>query len=227
MPKKESLRKQLLLSQSQEDYIKAIYQLRGNNTYVSTTELARRLKVTPASATEMLRKLAKLGLVVHDNYKGATLTELGEKVALEMIRHHRLIELFLTEILGYTWDEVHDEAEQLEHSISERMEERISEVLGWPDLDPHGDPVPTQDGHISNKVYQPLADCKPGSQVKVMRVSDSDPEILKELSNMGIELKTQLTIVEKSKYEGPVHVIVKGKELAIPIGIARKIFVHK
>src|SRR2546430_6198010 len=150
------------LSQAQEDYLKALYQLGGSQGSVSTSQVAERVGVSAASATEMITKLAGLGLVVHDRYRGVALTPNGLAVALEMVRHHRLLEMYLTRKLGYTWDEVHEEAELLEHVISERMEERIFLALGRPDVDCHGDPIPTLGGEVAPAASRSLVDARVG-----------------------------------------------------------------
>src|SRR6202521_418809 len=162
------------LSQSQEDYLKALYHPRRDDRSVTRSELAERLSVSAASATEMLGKLAALGLVDHDRYRGASLTAAGEAVALEMIRHHRLLEIFLSRALGYRWDEVHEEAERLEHYIWERLEARIFDSFGRPDVDPHGDPIPTLDGEMPSEQHRTLAECRQGERLGVRRGSDRD-----------------------------------------------------
>src|ERR1700730_16227883 len=176
------------LSQSQEDYLKALYQLRQDDRSVTTSEVAERLAVSAASATEMLGKLAVLGLVDHDRYRGASLTPAGEAVALEMIRHHRLLEIFLTRALGYSWDEVHEEAERLQRPNSDAFEARIFDSLGRPDVDPHGDPIPTLEGEMPSEQYRTLAECHQGEQLGVRRVSDRDPGKLRALELLGFRL---------------------------------------
>jgi len=212
------------LTQSQEDYLKALYQLRQSERSVSTSELAERLSVAPASAAEMLGKLAALGLVKHDRYRGAALTETGQAVALEMIRHHRLLEMYLSKALGYGWDEVHEEAERLEHVISERMEERIYDALGRPDLDPHGDPIPSLEGRLDQPLYRSLLEVAAGERVTVRRVSDRDPDKLRALDELGIRLGAAIEVRSKSRYEGPIGLLVGGKRVALPLGLARVVY---
>ena len=212
------------LTQSQEDYLKALYQLRRSERSVSTSELSERLSVSPASAAEMLGKLAVLGLVKHDRYHGAALTETGEAVALEMIRHHRLLEMYLSKALGYRWDEVHEEAERLEHVISERMEERIFDALGRPALDPHGDPIPSLEGTVEQPVYRSLLEVGPGERVTVRRVSDRDPDKLRALEDLGIRLGAAVEVRSESRYEGPIGLLVGAKRVALPIGLARVVY---
>lgn len=214
------------LTQSQEDYLKAIYQLGGSARMVGTSQLAERLGVSAASATEMLVKLASQGLASHDRYHGASLTAEGLAVALEMVRHHRLLEMYLTRKLGYGWDEVHDEAEQLEHVISERMEERIFEALGCPDVDCHGDPIPTLGGEVAAADYRSLVDVRAGDHVRVRRVSDRDPGKLRVLEKLGLRLGSELEVVAESQYEGPIEVRVAGRRRQVPLGVARVVFVQ-
>jgi DtxR family Mn-dependent transcriptional regulator len=224
MPKTLEPARRSKLTQAQEDYLKALYQLRQTDRTVSTSELSERLAVSPASAAEMLGKLAALGLVKHDRYRGATLTETGQAVALEMIRHHRLLEMYLSEALGYGWDEVHEEAERLEHVISERMEERIYDALGRPELDPHGDPIPSLEGTLDQPDYRTLLDVRAGETVTVRRVSDRDPDKLRALDDLGIALGASVEVRSESRYEGPIGVVVGGKRVALPIGLARVVY---
>ena len=212
------------LTQSQEDYLKALYQLRRDGRPVTTSELAVRLTVSAASATEMLGKLATVGLVDHDRYRGASLTGAGEAVALEMIRHHRLLEIFLSRALGYSWDEVHEEAERLEHHISERLEERIFDSLGRPDLDPHGDPIPTLEGEMPDVQYRTLAECREGEVLEVRRVSDRDPGKLRALELLGFQLGEPVTVLKESLYEGPIVVRVGRRRRQVPLGLARAVY---
>src|ERR1700751_2189170 len=166
------------LTAALQDYAKAIYTLQSRDGAASTTDLATLLEVRPASVSGMLRKLSALGLVEHDRYRGVRLTERGRRVALEVIRHHRLVELFLVESLGMTWDEVHAEAEVLEHALSEELEELIAEKLGNPTVDPHGAPIPSRELEPPETSSQTLAELEPGDVATFVRISDSDPEML-------------------------------------------------
>lgn len=213
------------LTTSQQDYLKALFHLGGADAPVAGTRLAERLRVSPASATQMVSKLAALGLVLADRYRGTQLTPEGLSMAVEMVRHHRLLEMFLVEKLGYNWDEVHEEAERLEHVISERMEERIFDVLGQPDLDPHGDPIPSLSGEIVDTDYRRLADTREGERVAVRRVSDADPGKLRVLDRLGLRLGTNLEVVAESEYESPVEIRVEGRRQQVPLGIARVVYV--
>jgi DtxR family Mn-dependent transcriptional regulator len=209
-------------TQAVQDYAKAIYSLsrRGART-VATSALADRLGVSPASASAMVKRLAELGFVSHEPYRGVLLTEAGEKVALEVIRHHRLIELYLAEALGMSWDRVHDEAEVLEHAISGELSDLIAQKLGEPTHDPHGDPIPTRDGQIEEAATRSLADSQPGERVVLTRVSDADPAMLRYLGERGIEPGTPLEVVGREPFGGPLNVRVGGADLPLGLGLAR------
>jgi DtxR family Mn-dependent transcriptional regulator len=209
-------------SHAVQDYAKAIYSLshRGEDA-VTTSALADRLHVAPASASAMAKRLAELGLVSHEPYRGVRLTDSGEKLALEVIRHHRLIELYLSEALGMPWDRVHDEAEVLEHAISGELSDLIAEKLGDPTHDPHGDPIPTRDGHIEEGASRSLEDCEPGDLVMLTRVSDSDPEMLRYLGQRGIEPGTRMEVVGREPFGGPLNVRVGRRELPLGLRLAR------
>ena len=168
-----------MLSEAVQDYLKAIWKL-GRNGRVTTSAIADKLSVSPASATAMLKKLASLGLVEHERYHGATLTESGERIALEVVRHHRLLELYLMQSLGLGWDEVHAEAERLEHHLSEQVEQRIDALLGHPTHDPHGDPIPTAELEIAPLGARLLTDIHDGDEAVIRTVPDSDPALLRE-----------------------------------------------
>jgi DtxR family Mn-dependent transcriptional regulator len=210
-----------------QDYAKAIYTLEARDGTASTNDLAALLGVRPASVSGMLRKLAELGLVEHERYRGVRLTERGRRVALEVIRHHRLLELFLVESLGMTWDEVHAEAEVLEHALSEELEELIAAKLGDPTVDPHGDPIPSRELKVAETQAPALAELEPGEVATFVRISDSDPEMLRFLGGRGIVPGTKLEVVERQPFDGPVFVRV-GKELH-PLGatLARAMHVRR
>jgi DtxR family transcriptional regulator, Mn-dependent transcriptional regulator len=190
-----------------ENYAKAIYALqRRAGNVVTTTALADRLGVTPASASGMVKKLDALGLVRHEPYRGVELTGEGERLALEVLRHHRLLELYLAERLGMPWDRVHDEAEVLEHVISEELEALIAAKLGDPTHDPHGDPIPTPDLTIDEGDTVALQDLDAGARGVFVRISDSDPEMLRYLGERGIAPGNRFEVVEKQPFAGPVFV---------------------
>jgi DtxR family Mn-dependent transcriptional regulator len=195
-----------------EDYAKAIYALqRGGDCAVTTNALAERLNVTAASASGMVRKLDELGLVTHVPYKGVRLTETGTRVALEVLRHHRLLELYLAETLGVPWDRVHDEAEVLEHVLSEDLEELIAAKLGNPTHDPHGDPIPTAELVMPEEETECLAALEPGAEGTFVRVSDSDPAMLRYLAERGIAPGTAVKVEDKQPFGGPLFVNIAGE----------------
>jgi DtxR family transcriptional regulator, Mn-dependent transcriptional regulator len=207
-----------------EDYAKAIYALghrRGGP--VGTTELASRLGVTPATATAMLKRLDERGLVTHRPYRGVTLTPDGERLALEVIRHHRLIESYLADALGMPWDRVHQEAEVLEHYISEELEGLIAAKLGDPSHDPHGDPIPGPDlSPPADDPSVPLADLEVGHSARFARVSDSRPEMLRYLAERGITPGVSLTVTGRQPFDGPLLIEVDGAEHALGGELVRR-----
>ncbi len=211
-----------------ENYAKALYELQGREPEgVGTTAVAQRLGVTPASASGMLRRLADEGVVEYAPYRGARLTPEGERIALEVIRHHRLIELFLAEVLGMPWDRVHEEAEVLEHHISEELEELIAAKLGEPALDPHGDPIPDRDLAVIADDSVPLTELEQGEEGTFTRVSDSDASMLRYLAERSIQPGARLTVKGREPFGGPVMVEIDGRthplgpELAASIRITR------
>lgn len=208
------------LSQSIEDYLKAIYELTRGEDRASTNALAEYLNVAPASVTGMLQKLAgtQPALVDYQKHRGVLLTEQGERVALETIRHHRLLELFLHQILGYEWHEVHDEADRLEHVISEQFEQRIAEALGDPRHDPHGDPIPRVDLSLPESDETPLSALRPGQRARVTRVRDSAADLLQHLSELGVVPGAELKVADFSAFDGNLHVQLSGRKDDIVLG---------
>ncbi len=199
------------LTSAIEDYAKAIYALQERAAEpVSTTAIAARLGVSAASASGMVRRLDELGLAAHERYRGVSLTERGRRVALEVIRHHRLLELYLVESLGVPWDRVHAEAEVLEHVLSEELEELIAVKLGDPTHDPHGDPIPTRELTIEEQVSVSIEALEPGDRARFTRVSDSDPDMLRFLSERGIAPGADLQVVDKQPFGGPLFVRFDG-----------------
>ena len=205
-----------------EDYAKAIYSLthRGAEA-ATTTALAERLGLTPGSVSAMIGKLAEAGIVEHTPYHGVHLTAEGERVAMAVLRRHRLLESFLAEILEVPWERVHDEAEVLEHALSAELEELIARKLGDPEFDPHGDPIPTRDGRIEETATESLAELEPGARSRLVRVSDSDPEMLAHLSGLGIAVGSELELVERQPFEGPCVVRFEGAMHPLGIALAR------
>jgi DtxR family transcriptional regulator, Mn-dependent transcriptional regulator len=192
-------------SSAVEDYAKAIYKLEGAcEGAVTTNAIAERLRVTPASASGMVKRLDGMGLVTHEPYHGVRLTPAGKRVALEVLRHHRLLELYLAETLGVPWDRVHDEAEVLEHVLSEELEELIAAKLGDPERDPHGDPIPTRDGRVVEGPTKSLDALEIGAQGTFVRISDADPAMLRYLSERGISPGAAFEVVDKQPFDGPL-----------------------
>src|SRR6266581_2248688 len=221
----EQLERRGVFTRAQQDYLKALYLLGGDERAVPTRDLAQRLGISSPSVSEMVGRLVTQGLVEHDRYRGQQLTREGRKVALELVRHHRLLEMFLVQVLGYRWDEVHDEAERLEHVISERMEQRIFELLGRPALDPHGHVIPTLGGKVRAVSHRSLSESKVGERLVVQGVSDDDPVKLRELQRRGLMPGTPVAVVSASEFEGPVEVRLKGRRESVPLGLARAVFV--
>lgn len=189
-----------------EDYLKAIYTMQQKVGQVKTTSLSEHLGVKPPTVTAMLKTLADLKLVEYAPYRGVELTKAGERIALEVIRHHRLIELYLVEALGYSWDEVHEEAEALEHVISEKLEARIAAHLGNPSFDPHGDPIPAIDGKLPDSSALCLADAPIGKTVRVVRLSDQNSERLRYVAALGLIPGAKVRVSEKAPFDGPISV---------------------
>jgi DtxR family Mn-dependent transcriptional regulator len=218
------------LTQSIEDYLKAIYELSNKEERATTTALANYLDVTPASVTGMIKKLSTTEppLVKYKKHRGVTLTTAGHNVALETIRHHRLLELFLHQILGYPWDEVHDEADRLEHVISEKFERAISDALGNPQHDPHGDPIPSFDLTLPDSNAILLQSLRPGQKAVVTRVRDTDPELLRHLEDLGIMPDAQIKVTHYSEFDENQHILLIDRKTQHVLGpkITGHIFVE-
>ncbi|MBW3660773.1 MAG: metal-dependent transcriptional regulator [Gemmatimonadetes bacterium] len=209
-----------------EDYLKAIYTVgREVAGRASTSAIADRMDVSAASATNMMQRLAEMKLVHYVPYKGVSLSSAGEKIALEVIRHHRLIELYLAEALGYSWDTVHDEAERLEHVISEEFEDRIDAMLGHPTTDPHGDPIPPKSGSMPPDALRPLSEVEAGEAVTVQRVSDRDGEFLRYLASLELVPGTRITVVDRAPYGGTITLEHEDGRVSVGLDLARKVFV--
>jgi DtxR family Mn-dependent transcriptional regulator len=214
------------LSAAIQDYLKEIYKLESEGTRPTTTAIARRMGVAPSSVTSMLKKLAALGLAEHSPYHGVVLSEDGTKIALEVIRHHRLLEQYLAETLGVPIDAVHAEADRLEHVLSEELEARIDEQLGYPTHDPHGDPIPDAGLHVETRRLRSLDALEPGEEATVRRVPDTDSELLRYLARLRLVPGGRVTMRRSEPFDGPLTVAVDGqehaisRELAMQIGIA-------
>lgn len=223
----QSAQRDNLSHQAIEDYVKTIYTLAQDETPVSTSRIAQARQVKPASATSMIQRLAKLKLVNYEKHYGVTLTAAGEKLALEVIRHHRLLELYLMEALGFSWDEVHEQADILEHVISEKLEERIAAALNYPEFDPHGDPIPALDGSMAAQDTRFLATLPVGTAAIVARIpDDSNSELLRYLSQLGLVPGASLVVQDVAPFEGPLTVTIGGENRVIGHNIARLILVE-
>jgi len=217
----------LRVTPTMEDYLKAVYQLRDETGTVTTQQLADQLGVSGPSVTNMIKRLAELGLLRHTRYHGGELTAAGERIALEVIRHHRLLERYLVEALGFSWDEVHVEAERLEHHLSEELEARLDAALGHPTVDPHGDPIPSREGAVADVGETRLSDLTPGEVAVVRRVSDRDPEQLRYLAALSLVPGAEVRFVAVMPFEGPIRIVVNGAEHAIGRPLATAVYVDR
>ena len=210
-----------------ENYVKTIYQIctADERRPATTGEVAGALAVSPGTVTSMLKTLTDGGLATHKPYEGVQLTPAGEALALRMLRRHRLIEQFLVQTLHLSWDEVHEEAENMEHAVSDRLIDRIDEFLGFPSADPHGDPIPTADGTISEPEYERLSDFSVGDSFRLVRVVDQSPEFLRYLSETGLPLEAEGTLTDRRKAAGTVSVEIGGNELTLSLEAADKLLV--
>ncbi len=215
-----------MITHAMEDYLKIIFKLEEEGSAVTTQSIAERLQVQSPSVTNMIKRLADLNLVEHRRYRGVVLTVSGRKAALEVIRHHRLLELYLADALGYSWDEVHEEADRLEHSISEEFEARIDRALGFPSVDPHGEPIPTVEGEIAEAIGLRLTELEEGDRAVVELVSDTDPEKLRYLGDLGLYPAADLTIVERMPFDGPIRIKVDETEHVLGHQLAETIMVR-
>ncbi|NJN44172.1 MAG: metal-dependent transcriptional regulator [Anaerolineae bacterium] len=219
------------LTHAIEDYLKAIYKLTALHGRAGTNDLAERLEVKPASVSGMIKKLSETEppLLEYEKHRGVVLTPEGEKVALEIIRHHRLLELYLHQMLGYPWDKVHDEADRLEHVISEEFEARIAEALGHPLHDPHGDPIPTVELTLPPSASTPLSRLRPGNRATIRRVRDTDPDLLCYLEEHGLVPQIHLTVLEHSPFDDNLTIQIDGQEERLVLGprVTGQVFVER
>jgi DtxR family transcriptional regulator, Mn-dependent transcriptional regulator len=209
------------LTRSVEDYLKAVYRLSAGNQPASTSGIAHLLELSAASVSGMVKRLSEQGLLEHVPYRGVQLTAEGRRAALRMVRRHRLIEAYLVGFLGYSWDTVHEEAERLEHVVSDTMAERMAAALGNPSVDPHGDPIPDADGSIHELACTPLSDVPVGQTVELRRVAESAPERLRYLASLGLRPSAVLTVTERQPFEGPLTVLVGDEQRTIGGELAR------
>ncbi|TNE52221.1 MAG: metal-dependent transcriptional regulator [Deltaproteobacteria bacterium] len=213
------------LSRAVEDYLRAIYKLEERGKKVSTTALAEQLAVAPASVTKMLKRLASMELVEHEPYYGVGLTPSGEKTALEIVRHHRLIELFLAEVVGVPWDRVHAEAHQLEHALSEYLEDKLAQLLDDPDTDPHGQPIPSKDGEIIRRHVLALDKVEGGTVGVVAEVDDHDAGLLRHVASLGLFPKTPVRVIARQPADGVVQLDVDGTEQLLSLEVAKHLWI--
>lgn len=220
------------LSSAMEDYLKTIYLLLheendGSQDATSTQALATRLGVAPPSVTAMIKKLATLKLVQHVPYQGVCLSPAGEKIALEVIRHHRLVETYLAQVLGLGWHEVHDEAERWEHVLGEEVEEQMAKALGNPERDPHGAPIPSIDGKMPRDAWLRLPQAEPGKTYTVCRVFDESTSLLQHLHELGVKPGSKIKVLRSEQTEGVVHVKINGQEKIIGLAPAKTVAVSE
>jgi DtxR family Mn-dependent transcriptional regulator len=209
------------LTRSVEDYLKAIYRLSPQGRTASTSEIAQRLDLSPASLSGMVKRLSEQGLLEHVPYKGVQLTPEGRRAALRMLRRHRLIEAYLVAFLGYTWDTVHDEAERLEHAVSDTLVDRMAAVLGHPAVDPHGDPIPTSEGDILEPVSTPLSEVPAGCSAEVSQVDEDQSDRLRYIASVGLRPGVRLQVVDRQPFLGPITIAVDGTTHVIGHELAR------
>ena len=214
-----------IFSEAIEDFLKAVYLLQQEQDRVQTSVLAEALNITAPSTTEMAKKLAKANLVVHEPYRGIRLTPAGEHVALEIVRNHRLLELFLVQALGYSWDEVHEEAERLEHAVSDRLIQRITEYLGNPRYDPHGDPIPGPTGELTRRELTPLSEWPVGEKGVVARLRDQAPEMLRYLAGKGLVVGAEIQMIKADPFDGPITLMVNSSQQVIGAKVAHYVLV--
>ena len=218
------------LTDSIQDYLKIIYELTQDGKAASTTELAKHLGIKPASVTGMVQKLASAShaLISYKKHQGVTLTEKGRKAALEVIRHHRLIETWLVQTLGYSWDEVHNEAEKLEHVISEEFEARIATAMGNPMRDPHGDPIPTADLVMPKYENITLSNLQPDQEATICKVQSQDISLLKHLESLGLVIGAHVKTLEMSPYDQVMKLQVQGRKEAVILGsvVTNRVFIE-
>ena len=214
------------LTASVEDYLKAIYELERAGEPAATTDLATQLGLTPASVTGMVRRLADQGLLTHEPYRGASLTQKGRRSALRTLRRHRVIEAYLVHALGYGWDEVHEEAERLEHAATDALIDRMAMAIGEPTVDPHGAPIPSREGAVEEARYRALADLNAGTAATVMRVADEDPMLLRYLADLALTPGCTVRVVERAPYGGPITIEVNRRRKLIGPALAERVLVR-
>lgn len=211
------------LSHAMEDYLRAIYKIEERGERVTTSALAAALEVTPASVTNMLKRLAGLDLVKHQRYRGVVLAPKGKRAALEIVRHHRLLELFLVEIVGIPWDRVHEEAHRLEHALSDYLAEQLAALLNDPQIDPHGQPIPSKDGEVLTRKLYLLSELREGEGGVIAEVDDDDPALLRTLADLNLFPGTRLVLSRRKPLGGGLEIDLDGVRIDLSLVLARAI----
>jgi DtxR family Mn-dependent transcriptional regulator len=209
-----------------EDYLKAIYAIELAGDAAATNDIAQRLAIAPASVSGMVRRLADQGWLAYEPYRGVRLTPAGRRAALRTLRRHRVIEAYLVRALGYAWDSVHEEAERLEHAASDALIDRMADAIGEPLTDPHGAPIPTRDGTIDERAHRALADVDAGTRVRLIRVSDEDPGMLRYLASLGLGLDVEVVVRDRAPYGGPITLDMEGRPIQVGVALASRLQVE-
>ena len=226
-PEGESSARTRSLTEPVEDYLKAIYELERRNGVAATSDVAVALDVAPASVTGMIRRLAGQGYLTHVPYRGVQLTDLGRRAALRTIRRHRILESYLTRVLGFPWDQVHAEAERLEHAASDDLIERMAAALGNPTSDPHGAPIPTVEGTVDQRHYRRLVDLAVGERATMVQVSDKNPELLRYLAEIALQPGAEVTLMARAPFDGPLTLRVGASESLVGPALAEQVLVEQ
>ena len=216
-----------MITSKVEDYLATIYRVTSENQKSTTTIIADKMRVTRGTVTSMFKKLAESELITHVFYKGVTLTATGKKIALEIIRHHRLIELYLQNTMGVPWEKVHEEADKMEHILSEEIEDKIDILLNNPTNDPHGAPIPTKDGYVSNDSFRRLSQAKKGEDLLIKRVEEEDSKKLIYLANKGLYPNTVLKVTNVEPFSGPITIEIDNTEIIVGNKIADSVYVDE
>lgn len=214
------------MNPAHEDYLKAIYDLERSGKPAATSELASQLGVAPASVTGMVRRLAEEGLLTHERYHGVRLTAKGRLGALRTLRRHRVLEAYLVQALGYKWDEVHDEAERLEHAATDDLIDRMAHAIGEPSVDPHGAPIPSREGAVDEAPYSSLDSVAIGAEATIMRVADENPELLRHVAELALTPGSRVRIVDHAPFDGPISLDVEGRRITIGRTLAQFLLVR-
>ena len=224
-PSKSSAPRPEPLTAPVEDYLKAIYAFERDGHAAATNDIAQRLSIAPASVSGMVQRLADLGLVEYERYRGVRLTAAGRRAALRTLRRHRVIEAYLVRVLGYGWDTVHEEAERLEHAASDTLIDRMAEAIGEPLTDPHGAPIPTREGTIDETPHASLADAEIGSRNRIVRVGDEDPGMLRYLDSLGLRPGVEVTLTNRAPFDGPLTIEVGSTTRQVGAALASRVLV--